>query len=186
MTETGTATDVRWLDDDEQRAWRAFLDMQARLNAQLNREMQAATGLSIADFSVLVSLSEHAGGRMRVLELARDLRWEKSRLSHQLSRMHQRGLIDRSNCDEDRRGAVVVLSVAGRDAVEAAAPLHVASVRRYLFDHLSADQVETLHAIGRGTIDRLDSACVGKADDCGASECDGSGAPRSEETGSCG
>ncbi len=76
--------------------------------------MQDQSGLSIADFSVLVQLSEHADGRMRVLELARGLRWEKSRLSHQLTRMQQRGLIERSNCNEDRRGAFVVLTDQGR------------------------------------------------------------------------
>ncbi|MGI8679011.1 MAG: MarR family winged helix-turn-helix transcriptional regulator [Jatrophihabitans sp.] len=170
MTEPSTAAETRWLDDDEQRAWRAFLDMQARLNAQLNREMQAGTGLSIADFSVLVALSEHVEGRMRVLELARNLRWEKSRLSHQLTRMQQRSLIDRSNCSEDRRGAVVVLTGQGRAAVEAAAPMHVESVRRYLFDHLSPDQVVALHAISRGTVDRLDAACAGADGDCGGTD----------------
>src|SRR5579875_2269814 len=110
--------------------------MNSRLAARLNREMQDESGLSIADFSVLVQLSEHVDGRMRVLELARALRWEKSRLSHQLTRMQQRGLIDRSYCSEDRRGAFVVLTDRGRAVVDAAAPQHVESVRRYLFDEL--------------------------------------------------
>ena len=106
--------------------------------------MQERPACRIADFSVLVQLSEHVDGRMRVLELARALRWEKSRLSHQLARMQQRGLIERSNCSEDRRGAFVVLTDLGRTTVEAAAPQHVESVRRYLFDELTAEQVGSL------------------------------------------
>jgi DNA-binding MarR family transcriptional regulator len=168
MSEQDVATEapVRWLNEDEQRAWRAFLDMQAQLNARLNRELQDGAGLSSADFAVLVSLSEHADGRVRVLELARGLQWEKSRLSHQLTRMSARGLIERSNCSEDRRGAVIVLTVAGRDAVEAAAPIHVAGVRRYLFDGLDDSQVATLYAIGSATVERLAAECAGKPDEC--------------------
>jgi DNA-binding MarR family transcriptional regulator len=165
---------VRWLTEDEQRAWRAFLDMQAQLNARLSRELQDGAGLSSADFAVLVSLTEHADGRVRVLELARGLQWEKSRLSHQLTRMSTRGLIERSNCSEDRRGAFIVLTAAGRAAVEAAAPIHVAGVRRYLFDALDEQQVETLFAIGSGTVQRLVAECAGKPDECdeaGATGC---------------
>jgi DNA-binding MarR family transcriptional regulator len=103
---------------------------------------------------------------MRVLELARALRWEKSRLSHQLTRMGQRGLIERSNCTEDRRGAFVVLTDAGRSAVDAAAPKHVESVRRYLFDGLTPDQVDALAAISGGVISRLDDACGDRVDVC--------------------
>jgi DNA-binding MarR family transcriptional regulator len=164
MTEA-PPTAPRWLDAREQAAWRAYLDMNALLTARLNKEMQDASGISIADFSVLVPLSEHPQGRMRVLELARALGWEKSRLSHQLTRMQQRGLVERSNCDEDRRGAFVLLTAAGRETVDAAAPRHVESVRRYLFDELTAEQVEALGAIARGVVDRLAATCGG-ADGC--------------------
>src|SRR6266702_899565 len=158
MTEEGTAT-VRWLDGREQTAWRAYLDMHAQLTARLNREMQEQSGISIADFSVLVQLSEHVDARMRVLELARALGWEKSRLSHQLTRMQQRGLIERSNCSEDRRGAFVVLTDRGRETVVDAAPRHVESVRRYLFDELGAGDVEALGRISRTVADVLEAAC---------------------------
>jgi DNA-binding MarR family transcriptional regulator len=170
-----TSSDVapRWLDQREQAAWRAFLEMQNRLAAQLNREMQDASGLSSPDFAVLVRLSEHPDGRMRVLELARALRWEKSRLSHQLSRMTARGLLERSHCNEDKRGAFVVLTDRGRATVEAAAPQHVEAVRRYLFDALSDDQVSTLADICDAVLAKLDlegegKDCPGAADtDCG-------------------
>jgi DNA-binding MarR family transcriptional regulator len=163
-------TTPRWLAADEQRVWRAYLDMHARLGAQLSREMQDESGLSIADFSVLVQLSEHDDGRMRVLELARALRWEKSRLSHQLTRMQQRRLIERSSCSEDRRGAWIVLTGEGRSAVEAAAPRHVESVRRYLFDELRPEQVEALGAIADTIIARLDGECGAREADCDAAE----------------
>src|SRR3954453_20349781 len=132
MTTPATA-EPRWLEAREQHAWRAYLEMTAKLTAQLNREMQQQCGISIADFSVLVPLSEHPDARMRVLELARALGWEKSRLSHQLTRMAPRGLIERSNCNEGRRGAFAPLPHAGRRTVEAAATRHIGSVRRYLF-----------------------------------------------------
>jgi DNA-binding MarR family transcriptional regulator len=166
MSQDNAIAEPRWLDAREQGAWRAYLDMNARLQARLNREMQDESGMSIADFSVLVQLSEHEGARMRVLELARALRWEKSRLSHQLTRMQQRGLIERSNCDEDRRGAFVVLTDRGRETVEAAAPRHVEAVRRYLFDGLSPVQVEALGVIARTVVERVEAACAGHEDDC--------------------
>jgi DNA-binding MarR family transcriptional regulator len=156
-------TATRWLDAREQAAWRAFLEMQARLAGQLNREMLDISGVSSGDFAVLVRLSEHPDSRMRVLELARALRWEKSRLSHQLTRMTQRGLVERSYCSEDRRGAFVVLTAQGRETVESAAPSHVESVRRYLFDQLTDDQIDTLAAISQSVVDRIaafgESAC---------------------------
>src|SRR3954454_6100365 len=167
MSEATTVSSApRWLDAREQAAWRAYLDMNALLTARLNREMQEESGISISDFSVLVCLSEHPDARMRVLELARGLGWEKSRLSHQLTRMQQRGLIERSNCSEDRRGAFVVLTAQGRRTVEAAAPRHVDSVRRYLFDELTSDQVDALGSIAPGVVERLIATCGGSGDGC--------------------
>jgi DNA-binding MarR family transcriptional regulator len=128
--------------------------------------MQQQSGISIADYSVLVQLSEHVDARMRVLELARALGWEKSRLSHQLSRMQQRGLIDRSNCSEDRRGAWIVLTEKGRETIVAAAPRHVESVHRYMFSELDADQVEALGRISRSVIEVLDAACATSDEAC--------------------
>jgi DNA-binding MarR family transcriptional regulator len=165
MTEVRTPS-TRWLDAREQAAWRAYLNMNAKLNARLNREMQDRSGISIADFSVLVRLSEHPDSRMRVLELARALGWEKSRLSHQLTRMGQRGLVERSDCNEDRRGAFVVLSPQGRETVEAAAPRHVESVRHYVIDALSAEQIDALGAIATRVTELIDTACAGQEDSC--------------------
>ena len=170
VTTSSTPTDatqaVRWLSTEEQAVWRSFLTMKTQLDAQLGREMQDGSGLSMADFAVLVSLSEQSGSRMRILELARGLQWEKSRLSHQLTRMQQRGLIERSSCDDDRRGSYVVLTVDGRAAVEAAAPQHLESVRRYLFDLLTPEQVQALGEIARTVQARVAQQCAGRDTSC--------------------
>jgi DNA-binding MarR family transcriptional regulator len=149
---------TRWLSRPEQRAWRGLLQMATRLEAQLNRELQEASGLSLADYDVLVPLSEAPQGRLRVFELASDLRWERSRLSHHLTRMQRRGLIAREDCDDDRRGAFVVLADAGRAAITQAAPAHVESVRRLVFDGMSSAQVRSLHALTESVLARLDAA----------------------------
>ena len=108
------------------------------LPAQLGRELP---GLSIPEYEVLVHLSEAPGGRLRPFQLAEATHWEQSRLSHPLSRMTRRGFVARQDCPGDRRGAEVVLTRAGRAALESAAPGHVAAVRRLVFDQMDSAQV---------------------------------------------
>lgn len=146
---------TRWLSTEEQRAWRGYLDMHAQLTARLNRQLQADAGLSLADFDVLVQLTDRRDPRLRVGELAEALQWEKSRLSHQLARMHKRGLVRREECPDDARGAVIVLTPQGKTAIEQAAPAHVATVRELVFDQLSAEEVTTLARISQRVLDRL-------------------------------
>ncbi|MEZ0067400.1 DNA-binding MarR family transcriptional regulator [Streptacidiphilus sp. MAP12-20] len=145
--EASTPTEPRWLSPEEQRIWRTFLRMQKELDAQLSRQMQTESDLSIADFSVLVALTDVPEGQARVLELARELQWEKSRLSHHLSRMVKRGLIARAECESDGRGSFVVITDAGRQAIQAAAPRHVELVRKLFFDPLSPAQLGRLDEI---------------------------------------
>jgi DNA-binding MarR family transcriptional regulator len=149
-------TSPRWLDDDEQRAWRGYLHMQGRISARLNRQLQADSELSLADFEVLVNLTDVPEARVRVVELARALQWEQSRLSHHLARMQKRGLVVRQECPEDRRGAFIALTPAGRRAIETAAPRHVETVRRLFFDRLTDDQVRTLAEISDQVLGALD------------------------------
>lgn len=121
-----------WLSDEEQQVWRGYLAMVAELQAAMNRQLQRDCGLSLADYEVLVALSER--GEQRMYGLGETLAWEQSRLSHQLRRMRERGLVSRQGAADDRRGATVALTDAGRAALRTAAPGHAALVRRVLFD----------------------------------------------------
>lgn len=154
---------TRWLDEHEQQVWRSFVTVQGRLAAHLGRQLHADSGLSMADFEVLVVLSDVPAGRRRAYELGRELQWEKSRLSHHLTRMERRGLVCREGCGTDRRGAFVGLTPAGLAAIEAAAPGHVEVVRRSVFDVLTPAQVESLGEICTQLLGQLDpgAACDG-------------------------
>lgn len=134
----------RWLDEREARAWRALQLMQMRLEGELARQLAADSDLSYPDYLVLVALTEQPDGRMRLFELAGVLGWEKSRLSHHVGRMAGRGLVEKEQCDSDRRGAYVVVTGSGRRAIEAAAPGHVAAVRRLFVDRLTPSQLDAI------------------------------------------
>lgn len=146
-------TDTRWLDDDEQRTWRGFIRLQRQLIGQLNRQLQADSGLSLADYDVLVQLTDIPDGRLRPFELQAELQWEQSRLSHHLTRMQRRGLIDREECADDGRGAFAVLTEAGRRAITEAAPGHVETVRRLFFDRLTPAQLATVQQVAEQVLD---------------------------------
>ena len=146
---------AHWLSPGEQRAWRAHLQMQSRLAAELNRRLQATCGLSLADYDVLVHLSEAEQGRLRPFELQQRLQWEQSRLAHQLRRMQRRGLVDRERSTDDGRGSLVTLCDAGRDALRRAAPAHVEDVRALVFDGLSAADVTGMERLATRVLARL-------------------------------
>lgn len=148
-------SDGPWLNDRQQHVWRQWVAVTGQLPASLQRALQEEAGLSLPDYEVLVHLTDSAEGRVRVTEMARGLIWEKSRLSHHLTRMQRRGLIGREECAEDGRGAFVVLTQAGRDAIEHAAPGHVAAVRRALFDGLSQSELDALEAVLARVLKRL-------------------------------
>lgn len=150
-------TETRWLDERESRAWRGYLAMHTQLVARLHRQLQRDSGLSLADFEVLVRLTDEAEPRLRVGELGQVLQWEKSRLSHHLGRMQKRGLVRREDCPDDARGAFIVLTDQGRAAIEQAAPGHVETVRELVFDPLTEEQVETFAAIVGRVLERLDA-----------------------------
>jgi DNA-binding MarR family transcriptional regulator len=130
-----------WLSDDEQRAWRTYLRMSSLLPVALNRQLQQDCGLTLPEYEVLVQLSEAAERRLRPFQICEALNWEQSRLSHQLTRMERRGLVTRRECQADGRGAFVELTAAGANAIWAAAPRHVATVRDLVFDRLSGAQL---------------------------------------------
>jgi DNA-binding MarR family transcriptional regulator len=136
--------DVRWLNEREERAWRALQFMQMRLEGALARQLAADSGLSYPDYVVLVALTDRSDGRLRLFELASVLGWEKSRLSHHIARMTDRGLVRKEKCGSDRRGAHVVVTRRGRKEIEAAAPGHVAAVRRLFVDQLTPSQLDAV------------------------------------------
>jgi|ERR1700682_3242287 len=143
----------RWLSGEQQQVWRGYLAMVTRLQAAMNRQLQQDCGLSLADYDVLVELSER--GALRMFELADILGWEQSRLSHQVRRMRGRGLVQRQGSDEDRRGAIVELTDGGRTALAAAAPGHAELVRSVVFDGMDAAQLRALGSLTETVLERL-------------------------------
>ncbi|WP_431945417.1 MarR family winged helix-turn-helix transcriptional regulator [Micromonospora marina] len=152
----------RWLDAQEDRAWRGYRRMRRLLDLELARELTQDAGLSEPDYDVLSDLSETPEQRLRLSELADRMLWSRSRLSHHISRMQQRGLVTREECATDGRGSVVVLTPAGRQAVEAAAPGHVAAVRRHLIDRLTPAEVAALGTLSQRVIDHLTGRPTGR------------------------
>jgi len=152
---------TRWLTEEEGRAWRAWMAMTERLRAQVARDLLVDSGLSDADFVVLVHLSEAPDHRIRMNDLAARLDWSKSRLSHQLARMQARGLVQRAECPSDARGALAVLAPAGLAEIERAAPMHVESVRRHFIEVLDAEQLMQLATIAERVVEHLrgESVC---------------------------
>ena len=150
------AGEPRWLDADEQKAWRAWLFSTLLLQDRLDRELTHRTGISHAYYEILVALSETPGRMMRMSELADRCLSSRSRLSHAVSRLEERGWVAREVCAEDGRGQLAVLTDDGFAALEAAAPVHVESVRTHLFDQLTPQQVENLRDLGETLLRHLD------------------------------
>jgi DNA-binding MarR family transcriptional regulator len=150
-----STTEPLWLDDAEARAWRGYMRMRTLLHAQIVRDLAREAGLSGPDYDVLSNVSEAEGRRVRLGDLAARMAWSKSRLSHHITRMERRGLVTREDCSSDGRGAFVVLTDAGLRAIQAAAPGHVASVRRHFIDLLSREQLDALAEISQTVVRRL-------------------------------
>jgi DNA-binding MarR family transcriptional regulator len=138
-----TETAIRWLSDDEQRAWRTHLDVNKLLMHQLEKDLQPF-GLTNNDYEILVNLSESEDHRMRMSDLATATLQSKSRLSHQITRMENAGLVRRENCESDRRGLYAVLTEQGMETMQKVAPHHVASVRQHFIDLLPPEELEAL------------------------------------------
>ena len=136
----------RWLSAAQLRAWRAFMSVQMRMNYEMNRQLQSDSDLSLADYHVLNALTEAPGGRLQVSDLAALIGWERSRASHQLRRLCERGLTERVRSQDDGRATDATLTRAGREAIDAAAPGHVALVRSLFFDPLPDDLLAPLTA----------------------------------------
>ncbi|GAA2147520.1 MarR family winged helix-turn-helix transcriptional regulator [Glycomyces algeriensis] len=148
--------ETQWLSPREQHSWRAFIRLNQKLTARLGSELQTQSKLSGPDFAILVALTDDSAGRLRFQELAKAIDFEQSRLSHQIARMIKRGLVAREECAEDGRGAFVTITDQGRETIEAAAPKHVAAVRRLVLDAIPPEDLDALGDIAARIIRHLD------------------------------
>jgi DNA-binding MarR family transcriptional regulator len=144
----------RWLTDEEQRAWRAYIRLAQLLMRQLDRDLHPF-GLSTHDYEILVELSEAPEHRLRMTELADRTAQSRSRLSHQINRMEIKGLVSREGCEGDKRGTFAVLTENGEATIIKVAPSHVASVRRHFIDQLAVGELATLADACEPILDRL-------------------------------
>jgi DNA-binding MarR family transcriptional regulator len=145
------------LDAREERAWRSYHQMERELAGRIRRQLTRDTGLSDADYEILRALADAPDGILRARELRCEVRWEKSRLSHQVGRMEGRGLVTREDCDEDSRGSVIRITPAGREVIVAACCEHAKAVRAYLIDRLSPDQLDALADISETVLAGFES-----------------------------
>jgi len=150
-------TGTRWLGPDEQLAWRAYLEAALLLFDALDRQMQQDSGMPHGYYEILVRLSEPAGRSMRMSELAVRTRSSRSRLSHAVDRLEERGWVERDECLTDRRGQLAHLTDKGFEVLAAAAPSHVAVVRAHVIDRLTPDQIRQLTAISNAIVASLET-----------------------------
>jgi DNA-binding MarR family transcriptional regulator len=145
----------RWLSEDEQRIWRAFLSAMRLLMDELDRELQHDADMPHTYYEILVALSEAPGRTLRMNHLAEVCQSSRSRLSHAVSRLEEAGWVRREACPTDKRGALAVMTEKGFAAIECAAPGHVEGVRRHVFDVLTPEQVRQLGGISAAIRDGL-------------------------------
>jgi DNA-binding MarR family transcriptional regulator len=184
-------SETRWLDREEQRTWRTFMLGTNLLFEQLDRELQRDGSMPATYYEVLVRLSEAPDRRLRMSELADRSQSSRSRLSHTVARLEAEGWVGRESCPSDRRGAFAVLTDVGFAALEAAAPLHVESVRTHLFDQLDDAQLEALRVISERILHHLVSIRGASPDELGllgdlADSCPNAEAALTEAAGSAG
>ncbi|MBK5331743.1 MAG: winged helix-turn-helix transcriptional regulator [Ilumatobacteraceae bacterium] len=145
----------RWLNNRQAAVWQAYLHMNQHLYATLEDQLTRDAGLSGADYKVLVPLSETPGGVLRARELCTEIGWDRSRLSHHVSRMEKRGLVVREDCADDARGLMLRLTSSGRKAIRGAAPNHAESVQQYFFDLVSDEELTTLASVFDRVLENL-------------------------------
>lgn len=150
---------TRWLTDEEQAVWRAYVHMNGVVNEHLERQLQRQAGIGLSYYLVLAMLSEAPDRSLRMQQLAQILRISQSRTSHAIARIEEKGWVCRRPSPDDRRGTVVQLTDAGWDKLIATAPEHVEAVREALFDALTTDQVRELGAVCSAVIARRDANC---------------------------
>jgi DNA-binding MarR family transcriptional regulator len=150
-----TRPDPRKLSAAEEELFHAFYLMRRGFDRALDAQLQHDDGISISELEVLMALVRSPGRRLRVRDLAELTGWEKSRVSHQVTRMEARGLVEREDCAEDRRASWIRLSGDGRRVLVRALPKHTATIRRILFDAITPEQQDELLAIANRMTDAM-------------------------------
>jgi DNA-binding MarR family transcriptional regulator len=145
-------SEPRWLDDEQQRDWRAYLSGVTRISEHLEIALRPF-GLDLAEYEILVQLSEAERRSLRMSDLAQNARQSRSRLTHTVARMEAKGLVSRRACPSDRRGVIATLTEAGWNLIVAAAPAHVESVREVLIDRVHPDDFAALGRLMRAVVD---------------------------------
>ncbi|MFJ5048632.1 MarR family winged helix-turn-helix transcriptional regulator [Streptomyces sp. NPDC088719] len=146
---TASTSAPRWLTDEEQHAWRAYLHATTLLEDHLDRQLQRDAGMPHIYYGLLVQLSQAPRRRMRMTELARNAKITRSRLSHAIARLEKNGWVRREDCPSDKRGQNAVLTDDGYAMLRRSAPGHVQAVRQAMFDRLTPEQVSSLGEIMR-------------------------------------
>jgi DNA-binding MarR family transcriptional regulator len=153
--------ELRTLEPGQWELWHSWMQAHRLLSRELDRDLQRGYGISKAEFSVLVTLDRAPGGRLRVGELAESLDWAKSRVAHQLTRMENRELVQRTDHESNGRRAGVGLTAKGRRAVQEAVLGHADNIRRYFFDTLTPDQAAAIREWSRQTVERIEAGADG-------------------------
>lgn len=149
---TDPSSAPRWLSPEEQNLWRLLLATVRKANRCIEETLFTGNGLSTSEFAVLVSLSENPERQMRLRDLCIDLDWDRSRASHQITRMERRGLVRKTRCAGDARGVVVQITPEGAESLDAAVPRHVESVQRLIFDVIDPDDIPALNRFLRAVL----------------------------------
>ena len=152
---TAATSNVEWLDQDQQHAWRAYLVGTTLLMDRLDRELREGHDLSLPEYEIMVRLSEAPGRRLRMAVLADSLSHSRSRVTHTVSRMQRAGLVLRDACESDGRGVEAVLTAAGARALERAAVTHVRGVRALLLDLASPEDFAAVGRVFDAVTDKL-------------------------------
>jgi DNA-binding MarR family transcriptional regulator len=170
MVGVDRSCEPRWLNDEEQRAWRAYIDAVRLFTGEIDRELQRDSGLNHAYYQILVTLSEAPDRTMRMSELAGLTLTSRSRLSHAVARLEEAGWVTRRSCPSDKRGSFAVLTDAGYSVLETAARGHVEAVRRNFFDVLSPSQIRQFGEISAILRDALRAGSVARCQAAGGLE----------------
>ena len=157
MTGTTRRTGRQLPSREELRVWRDFIETAEALRSELGTRLQAESSVSTADYTVLLALSEAPGRRLRSSELATQIGWARSRLSHHLARMEPRGLIRREECATDNRGAEIVLTPTGAETFRGSTVPHLRAVRELFVDALTPDQLTAAGDLAAALRARLDA-----------------------------